>query len=281
MLAYDTDAAGETAAERSAELLRSLDLKVKVIDFTGAKDPDDFIRQQGAAAFQKAVDKAIPYLEFRIKRSAARHNVAEIEGKSKALREISAVLGKEKDLFVQGEYAKLTAALLRIEPDTVFAEIKRHGYYQSSKGQDLRRVTEKPASKLLEAEKKLIALSTQNIAALETVKKELRPDSFSWPDAKAVAEVLFRLDPPPAGDLPHAVVDHLATESARNFLTQVLVAEAVDQPEETLRDCIAVIKAEHGRHRVADLKTQLHAAEQARDTQKAAEILTALKAEIS
>jgi DNA primase len=288
LLAYDTDAAGETAAERSAELLRSLDLKVKVIDFTGlpagqagAKDPDEFIRQQGAAAFQKAVDRAIPYLEFRIKRSAARHNVTEIEGKSKALREISTLLGKEQDLFVQGEYAKLAAALLRIEPDTVYAEIKRHGYYQSSQGKDLRRFTEKPASKVMEAEKKLIALSTQNIAALETVKRELQPDSFIWPDARAVAEVLFRLEAPAAADLPHAVVENLTSESARNFLTQVLVAEAVDQPEETLRDCIAVIKAQQGQQRVADLKTRLHAAEQARDMEKAGEILNALRAEIS
>jgi DNA primase len=281
LLAYDADPAGETAAERSAELLRSLDLKVKVIDFVKAKDPDEFIRQQGAAAFQQALDQAIPYLEFRLKRSVARHNVVEIEGKSKALREISTLLGKEHDLFVQGEYAKLAAGLLRIEPDTVYAEIKRHGYYQSSKGKDLRRITEKPASKVMEAEKKLIALSTQNSAALATVKRELRPDSFIWPDARAVADVLFRLEAPASGDLTHTVVDNLATESARNFLTQVLVAEAVDRPDEILRDCIAVIKAQQGQQRVAELKGRLHAAEQARDTAKAAEILNELKTEIS
>ena len=280
MLAYDNDPAGETAAERSAELLRSLDLKVKVVELTGAKDPDEFIRRQGAAAFQQAVDRAAPYLEFRIKRAAARHNVAEIEGKSLALREISTLLGREKDPFVQGEYAKLTAGLLRLETDTVFAEIKRHGYYQAGTAKNLRRVTEKPASKVLEAEKKLIALSTQNAAALATVKNELRPDFFNWPDARAVAEVLFRLEPA-AENLTHSVVDNLAAESAKNFLTQVLVAEAVDRSDEILRDCIGVIKAEHSRQRVAALKRDLHEAEQNRDTARAAELLAALKAEIS
>jgi hypothetical protein len=92
--------------------------------------------------------------------------------------------------------------------------------------------------------------------------------------------VLFRLEPA-AENLTHSVVDNLAAESAKNFLTQVLVAEAVDRSDEILRDCIGVIKAEHSRQRVAALKRDLHEAEQNRDTARAAELLAALKAEIS
>ncbi|MFA5113516.1 MAG: DNA primase [Candidatus Margulisiibacteriota bacterium] len=281
MLAYDADPAGETAAERSAQLLRSQELKVKVISFSGAKDPDEFIRRQGAAAFQKEIDRAIPYLEFRVRRAVARHNTGDIEGKSRALREICPLLAEEKDPFIQGEYAKLAAALLAVVPDAILGEIKRQGYYQPGRSKDLRRVTEKPPAKLLEAEKKLIALSTQSAAALAVVKKELAPDFFSWPDAKAIAEVLFNLGPRPDAELAHAVTDNLSTESARNFLTQVLVGEALDRPDEILNDCIGVIKAEHSHRRVSALKTQLHEAEQAHDAAKAAEILAALKTEIS
>jgi DNA primase len=280
LLAYDTDTAGETAAERSAQLLRTLDLKVKVLDLPGVKDPDEFIRQKGAAAFGLAVESAVPYFEYRLKRIAQRHNVTEIEGRAKALREVSTLLGQERDQFVQGEYAKLAATLLGTDTGTVLAEIKRHGYYQTGRGKDLRRVTEKPASKVLEAEKKLIALSTQNVTALATIKRELQPDFFSGPEARAVATVLFNLEPT-AGDLTHTLIEQLPAEAARNFLTQVLVTESVDQSAEVLNDCIGVIKAEHARQRVADLKTQLHAAEQAKDTDRAAALLAVLKAEIS
>lgn len=281
VLAFDADAAGEAAAERSAEILRSQGLKVKVAEFQGAKDPDEFIQKQGADAFQKAIHSALPFLEFKIKRTLKRHDLAEIEARSRALREIAEILSREQDAFVQKEYAKTAARLINVDPETVLAEIKRLGFYRRDAEKDLRRVTEKPASKVAEAEKRLIALSTQNISALETVKKELGLAGFNSPEAKAIAEILFSAEAEQAQNLPHFVVDNLGSESARNFLTQVLLSENLEKPEEVLRDCIQVIKAESSRSRVNALKTELRQAETAKDAQKAAELLAALKNEIS
>lgn len=280
VLAYDTDAAGEKATERSAELLLGSGFKIKVVILIGAKDPDEFIKQKGADAFRQAVESALPYLEFKIGRIVARHNLAEIEGRARGLREVAALLGQEKDSFVQQEYAKLAAGLLKMDTEALLAEVKRSGFYRSGKN-DQRRVTGKPASRQAEAEKKLIALSAQYPEALATLKKELTPELFRSAEARAVATVLFNLDPAEGNDLTSLIVDNLSDEAAKRFLTQVVLSSDLENRTEILSDCINVIKDENARERITGLKAELREAENARDNRRVAELLSTLKTEIS
>lgn len=281
VLAFDADAAGETAAERSAELLQNQGLGVRVAQLQGAKDPDELIRKAGAEAFKKAVSQALPFMEFKIKRALSRHNPAGIEGRARGLREVAEILSHEKDGFTQKEYTKMAARLLSVDPETLLAEIKRQGFYRRETEKDLRRVTEKPASKIAEAEKKLIALSAQDMTALEIVKKELRPDFFRGPEARAVAEVLFAAAAVPAENMPHFVIDNLSSEAARNFLTRALLSENLEKSDRILEDCIQVIKNENTKNKIGSLRAELRQAEEERDSQKVAELLAALKNEIS
>lgn len=279
VLAFDADSAGQTATVRSAEILRGQGLQVKVAAWKGAKDPDEFIKISGAAAFKQVIDEASPFLEYMIRNILAGQNLAEIEGRAKALKGISSLLGREEDLFTKKEYAKLAAGFLGVDAETILAEAGRQSFYQQSGNRDLRRTTEKPASGLVEAEKKLIALSVQNAAALGTVKKELEPASFSTKAAREIAQVLFNADP--AENFTHFLMANLQAEGAKNFLSQVLLSEDLENPEQILKDCISLIKAEGGKSRVARLRTALIEAEKQGETEKAAEILNSLKSEIS
>ena len=47
LLCFDMDKAGITATEKASYILKSENFKVKVINFTGSKDPDDFLRKYG------------------------------------------------------------------------------------------------------------------------------------------------------------------------------------------------------------------------------------------
>jgi DNA primase len=277
VLAFDSDAAGELAAERCAELLRSQGLKVKIAVIRGAKDPDELIQKAGADAFKKTIASALPFLEFKIRRAIARNNPAEIEGRSQALREIADILTAEKDSFTQGEYAKLAARLLNIDPETILSETKRVAYYRQRTGKDLRRYTEKPLSGLAEAEKYLLALATQDKTVLEKMKEQLTPEDFVSPEGKKVAGLLLAGE---AGEM-HFILENLADESARNFLAGALLGANLENAQKATEDCISVIKAERTKNRVGELRSKLLEAEKAGETQKAAEFLAALKGEIS
>jgi DNA primase len=283
VVAYDADSAGGLAAERSVELLRAQGLKVRVAELSGGKDPDEIIHNQGVSVFKQLIDDALPYLEYKIKTIAARYNLREIESRSQALREIAALLSRESDSFVQAEYTKLAAVTLKVNPDALTAEINRASQARSQIKDSLRRIVAKPASKVEEAEKNLIALAVQNATVLARLKEELRPELFSLPPARSIAELLFTAKLSGAQDAAHFLLDNLPDEEAKLFLARLLVSDhlaAGVQAEAILADCLKVIKQSQTKGRIANLKQELLAAERSGEAGRAAEILAALKNEI-
>lgn len=278
VLAFDTDAAGEAAAERAIELLRDQDLKVKIAVLTEAKDPDEFIHKFGVEAFKKAVATSQPYLEFKIRKVLTKRNLTEIEERAAAVKEIAKILVQEKDSFVQKEYAKFAANLLKLELDILLTEIKRENYLTRTK-KDLRWSTEKPPSKIFEAEKKLIAFSFQGKEALETIKREISPEEFISPEAKFIINLLFSIKEEDRVNFSHFLLEKITEEKPRRLLTQILVSEEPQYNEKIILDCIQTIKKEHRKNRVAALRAELEKAERAGETKKAAELLAALKNE--
>ncbi len=278
VLAFDADQAGDTAAERSIELLRSQGIKVKVAQLQGAKDPDELVRKSGAAALRSAIDASLPFMEFRIRRALSRHDLTEIEARARALREVAQVLNSEPDPFVQKEYAKLAAAPLKVEAEAVLAEAKRLGFYRSGSSRDLRRVTEKPASRILEAERILLALAVEKKDFLEPLKAEVKIEDFISPEVRTIARLLYEQS---ADNPAHFLLENLPQESDRQFLARILMNENHENPAQVFDDCVKVVKSERSKSRVEAIKLALRAAEAAGEAQKCADLLSELKNEIS
>ena len=282
ILAFDADSAGGVASERSAEIMRGQGLKVKVAEIKEGKDPDEVILKKGGAAFENIVSASLPYLEFKLKRAAARHNLAEIEARAKALKEMAQLLAQEKDNFTRKEYVKMAAAILKTEPDMVMAEVARAGQYPVGRS-NLSRTTEKPNSKIIEAEKNLIALAAQSREALELLKGAVKLADFNLPPARAIAEFLFAADLNGEETPAHFLMDNLPDEAARSFLSGLMVSEHLgsrEQNEKIFLDCVQVLKDENQQVRVRALKQEIEQAEKEGKSERVAELLFALKSEI-
>jgi DNA primase len=76
---YDSDAAGEKAAQRACEILGGQGLKVRVALMPAGEDPDTLLRTAGPAAVQKAAKKGISPMEFRIMQIERKVDVADPE----------------------------------------------------------------------------------------------------------------------------------------------------------------------------------------------------------
>lgn len=58
VLTYDSDEAGTKAALRAIPILKEAGISTKVLNMSPFKDPDEFIKNQGAEAFQERIDRA-------------------------------------------------------------------------------------------------------------------------------------------------------------------------------------------------------------------------------
>lgn len=116
---FDPDTAGQTATERSLALLLEHNFDVRVLALPASEggkgaDPDLFIRQQGAAAYQAVLQKAPPYLDYLIGR-ARKLDTGGTEGKVRAVNFLMPYLQRVPDRLVRSEWATRIASQLGID----------------------------------------------------------------------------------------------------------------------------------------------------------------------
>lgn len=89
LLAYDSDGAGEGAALRAIGILKEAGLRARVIDMKPYKDPDEFVKNLGAEAFQERIDKAENSFFFELKILEKNYHLEDPESKTAFHREIA------------------------------------------------------------------------------------------------------------------------------------------------------------------------------------------------
>lgn len=89
LLAYDSDGAGTNAALRAIGILKEAGLRGRVIDMSPYKDPDEFIKNLGAPAFQERIDQAQNSFFFELKILEKNYHMEDPESKTAFHREIA------------------------------------------------------------------------------------------------------------------------------------------------------------------------------------------------
>jgi DNA primase len=111
---YDPDTAGQAATERSLTILLEQGAEVRVLALPGGKDPDSFIRSEGAAAYTKLLNEAAPYVDYLISR-ARKMDMSTAEGKLRAVNFLMPYVQRIPDRILRSEWATRIAQQLRIE----------------------------------------------------------------------------------------------------------------------------------------------------------------------
>ena len=95
LLALDADSAGQEAMLRAAALAQKRKLELKVVPLPSGADPAELIQTGGAEAIAAAVERAVPFVRFRVERVLEQGDLSSPEGRDKileALRPVFATL---------------------------------------------------------------------------------------------------------------------------------------------------------------------------------------------
>jgi len=211
---YDPDVAGQAATERSLSLLleQGFDVRVLALPHLEGKpaDPDLFIRQQGAAAYQKILGEAPAYVDYLIAR-ARQMDLSTGEGKLRAVNFLMPYVQRVPNRLLRSEWATRIAQQLRIEEPVLRESLRRAASERRSEVKpkpELLAVAGKPAERrliqmLIDAEPFRARLAEEILAGdlhrgLETEKifDALLPVCRKGvqPDANALAKSLEEKD---------------------------------------------------------------------------------------
>ena len=104
ILCYDSDSAGRAAALRGMDILRAAGCNVKVMHVTDGKDPDEFVKKNGAEAFYALTKTAKPFADYKIDLIRQETDLSTTEGSLEFLRRVTSVLKSltpaEADLYI-------------------------------------------------------------------------------------------------------------------------------------------------------------------------------------
>ena len=124
-LCYDSDSAGQIAAEKGIKLLTQLGVSSKVVKVTGAKDPDEYIKKYGADGFRKLLSSADGEIDFLITKALGGIDLSVSENKLKAVSDVCDLLSSLSSLAEREIYASRAAELLNVSKDAIIEGITK------------------------------------------------------------------------------------------------------------------------------------------------------------
>lgn len=123
-LSQDADEAGRKAVNKSITLFNNAGLNVKVINFTGAKDPDEFIKKFGAARFKALLEGAENDIEYKLFIEREKYDLTVPSGRAEYVSAAAQVLA-QTSAIKQDIYASDIANQTKVSKDAILSEIKR------------------------------------------------------------------------------------------------------------------------------------------------------------
>lgn len=119
LLAYDSDSAGKRATDKAIEALTELGINVRVIELGDAKDPDDFIKKQGAGAFGLKLKGSSGRIDYAIGEILKKYNLSLPDDLQSATDELINYIAALGDKPSREIYSQRAAELLGLSADGI------------------------------------------------------------------------------------------------------------------------------------------------------------------
>lgn len=191
ILIFDADAAGQKGAQRAIGLLRETGLHIRLVTIPDAKDPDEFIRKNGAERFRLLLERSANDVEYRLMELGKRHILSTADGKVAYLNEAVDMLSQLSNPLEQDVYLGKLAQELSVDKKSLRDRMEFQTQQRRRKQQD------KQMSQIVrQSEETLRKVNPEATDALRAAKAEeallgillLSPDYCSVADKALAAD---------------------------------------------------------------------------------------------
>ena len=277
VLCYDNDNAGRIATERALQLLNNSEFSVKVLQLPRRlvdgeyvkQDADDFIKYQGADAFERLLTGSENGVEFRMEQVAGKYDLASDEARVAYCEEISTLLAGLPSAVEREIYTVRAAETAKISPEAMRLEVQRAFKRRLSqeKRTELRRDLN-PAAQLQPKERTLRYDNIRSARAEEGLLRllildeslfpaqpPLREDQFSSPLLGRAFTLLWQAREEGRAVTPAVLSEALTPEEMSHISAVCQQPESPQHARQALADYIRIVQAE------ADKRTGSQAAD--------------------
>ncbi len=266
-LVYDADLAGSAAAFRGIDTLLEADLGVDVVSLPEGYDPDSFVRERGAEAFQNLLGQAKEALDCKLEVIAKNQDLTTVEGKREAVAQLVETALRIKDEIKRDLTVKQIAERLGTDEAAVHREMARQRRRQRAvdrEQQPLTKAETEPQGPVVQRELLRIMLGRRAVA--ERVMEELTPEDFSAGAFRKIAEAIFEICREIGEPQAAVVIDRLQEPSLAAFVAK-LSTEGLDEDhiEECLTDCLRRVRIDAVSEKLSQIRAEIARAQREGD----------------
>ncbi|MBN2398706.1 MAG: DNA primase [Candidatus Aminicenantes bacterium] len=120
---YDRDAAGETATIRNIEKMFEQNVNPRIVVIEAAKDPDEYVRVQGAAALRANLARTDDGFKFLLNKAARDFKFNDPDQKRKGLDMVLQAISKMSDPIIRDDYLQRAGAFFKVSPELLGLEL--------------------------------------------------------------------------------------------------------------------------------------------------------------
>jgi DNA primase len=240
VLALDADAAGQAAtwralqvadnslrggllpvvgpSRRQQRMVSDRPVRLRILELPGAKDPDELIRSD-PASWPGLVGRAMPVIDFVLRRIGERHDLATSAGKAAAADEVGDVLATVADPVEQANRVAEVANRLGIQPEAMWLSVRPKLRTSTPRGQATREWIAAALPELMEGDTlDEYALALLLRAHQQSLATDDASFDFALPQSKALAEHL-------GGEVPEELSAHFDRVRRRSSDVERLSAD--------------------------------------------------------
>lgn len=131
-IGYDSDGAGQAATLRGLEILQNIGCDVRILQISGAKDPDEYVIKYGPERFLKCVEQAISLVEFKVKMLKQSLNLDNINDKIKFLNQVAKILSNVTNSIERELYVEKIANEYNVSKEAIYGEVNKLIYTKNT-----------------------------------------------------------------------------------------------------------------------------------------------------
>ena len=209
IISYDSDEAGQKATRRAMEIFEKEDVTVQVLQMTGAKDPDEYIKKYGAQRFEMLLEGANSALDFQLLKLKSQYDIQNAEQRVEYLTKACDVLAGLTNPIQQDVYCTRLANETSTDKASIKLQIDR------ARTKNRRKETKKKEQELLRsgvgrqikvdyrqkgntmpkayAQQQIVSAIVRDNSLYSIVSRQLKPENFTDSDMRAAYTAFSQL----------------------------------------------------------------------------------------
>ena len=250
-LTYDSDEAGTKAALRAMPILKDVGITARIIRMEPYKDPDEFIKNLGAEAFEERIHKARNGFMFGLEILERDYDLTTPEGKTDFMKEAAKRLAQFDEEIERSNYIEAVAKTYHVGFEELRKLVLKMAVQTGLAKQVERpkRLDGKSREKEdghVKSQKILLTWLIEDEGIFNQIRRYITPDDFTGELYKKVAALLYEQyegqDVNPARIMNHFTDEEEHREVASLFHTKIRELTTISEQEKALKETIIRVK---------------------------------------